>query len=75
MSDLRTYIDNRKNHDPDFSENYDNGFQDFMVGEVRSALAKADNPETVFVSHDAMRELWNVKRQLLAEDSRKRTEI
>ncbi len=75
MSDLRTYIDNRKNRDPDFSENYDNGFQEFMVGEVQSALAEADNPETVFVSHDDMRELWNVKRQLLAEDSRKLTEI
>lgn len=27
-----------------------------MVGEVQSALAEADNPETVFVSHDVMLE-------------------
>ncbi|MDK9719177.1 MAG: hypothetical protein OEL57_14925 [Trichlorobacter sp.] len=74
MSDLRTYIDNRKKRDPDFSGNYDNGFQDFMVGDVQSALAEADNSETVFVSHDAMREWWDVKKQLLAEHSRKRTE-
>lgn len=73
MSDLRTYIDNRKKRDPDFSENYDKGFQEFMVGEVQSALAEADSPDTVFVSHDDMRERWDVKRQLLAEDSRKLT--
>lgn len=74
MSDLRTYIDNRKNRDPDFSENHDKGFQDFMIGKIQSALAEADSPDTVFVSHDAMREWWDVKRQLLAEHSRKRTE-
>lgn len=49
MSDLKTYIDNRKKRDPDFSENYDKGFQDFMSGEVQSALAEADKLETVFV--------------------------
>lgn len=56
VSDLRTYIDNRKNRDPDFSENYDKGFHDFMLGEVQSALTEADSLDTVFVSHDAMRE-------------------
>lgn len=74
MSDLRVYIDNRKKLDPDFSENYDKSFQDFMVGEIQSALAEADKPETVFVSHDAMREWWNVKKQLLVAHSRSFTE-
>jgi ribosome-binding protein aMBF1 (putative translation factor) len=32
MSDLRVYIDNRKKRDPEFSENYDKGFQDFKLG-------------------------------------------
>lgn len=47
MSDLRAYIDSRKKRDPDFSENYDKGFQDFMIGEVQSALAESDKPEAV----------------------------
>ena len=45
MSDLRVYIDNRKKRDPDFSENYDKGFQDFVIGEIQSALAETDTPE------------------------------
>lgn len=32
MSDLRVYIDGRKKRDPEFAENYDNGFQDFKLG-------------------------------------------
>lgn len=32
MSDLRLYIETRKKTDSDFSENYDQGYQDFKLG-------------------------------------------
>ena len=32
MSDLRLYIENRKNRDPEFAENYDKGYQEFKLG-------------------------------------------
>ncbi len=32
MSDLRLYIDSRKKTDPEFSENFDKGYQDFKLG-------------------------------------------
>ncbi len=35
--------------------------------QVSAALAEADNPETVFVSHTTVRDLWATKRQALVE--------
>ncbi len=32
MSDLRRYIELRKNRDPEFAENYDAGYQEFKLG-------------------------------------------
>lgn len=32
MSDLRVYIDNRKKSDPEFSENFEEGYQEFKLG-------------------------------------------
>ena len=32
MSDLRLYIETRKKTDPAFTENYDQGYQDFKLG-------------------------------------------
>ena len=32
MSDLRIYIENRKTTDPEFSENYEQGYQEFKLG-------------------------------------------
>ena len=32
MSDLRVYIENRKKSDPEFSENFEEGYQEFKLG-------------------------------------------
>jgi ribosome-binding protein aMBF1 (putative translation factor) len=32
MSDLRIYIENRKKRDPEFSENFEQGYQEFKLG-------------------------------------------
>ena len=32
MSDLHLYIENRKNRDPEFAENYEKGYQEFKLG-------------------------------------------
>lgn len=32
MSDLRVYIENRKKRDPEFSENFEQGYQEFKLG-------------------------------------------
>lgn len=32
MSDLKTYIKNRKSDDKEFAENYDIGYQEFKIG-------------------------------------------
>ena len=32
MSDLRLYIEKRKQHDPEFAEGYDKGYQEFKLG-------------------------------------------
>ena len=32
MSDLKKYIENRKNHDADFSVNFNEGYQAFKIG-------------------------------------------
>jgi ribosome-binding protein aMBF1 (putative translation factor) len=32
MSDLRVYIENRKKSDPEFSENFVEGYQEFKLG-------------------------------------------
>ena len=32
MSDLRLYIENRKQRDPEFSEGYETGYQEFKLG-------------------------------------------
>lgn len=34
MSDLSKYIQNRINRDPEFAENYEEGFTDFRIGVV-----------------------------------------
>ena len=34
MSDLRVYIENRKKSDPEFSENFEQGYQEFKLGVV-----------------------------------------
>ena len=39
MSDLKKYISNRQQLDPEFSENYEGGYQDFKF----SALLKQAN--------------------------------
>jgi len=32
MSDLQKYISERKLRDPDFAENYENGYEEFKIG-------------------------------------------
>lgn len=34
MSDLRIYIQDRKKRDPEFAENFDEGYQEFKLGAV-----------------------------------------
>jgi len=34
MSDLQKYIEKRKKEDKVFSENFDNGYEDFKIGEI-----------------------------------------
>ena len=34
MSDLQKYIEERKKRDPEFAENYDEGYKNFKIGAV-----------------------------------------
>lgn len=34
MSDLQKYINKRKEHDKQFAENYDEGYNEFKIGEL-----------------------------------------
>jgi ribosome-binding protein aMBF1 (putative translation factor) len=34
MSDLQKYIKKRKEHDKEFTENYDEGYNEFKIGEL-----------------------------------------
>jgi predicted transcriptional regulator len=40
MSDLKTYIDKRKKTDNKFAENFDNGYQEFKIGEMLKLARK-----------------------------------
>ena len=42
MSDIKQYIQNRAERDPEFAENYDTGYADFRIGVIlRQAREKA----------------------------------
>lgn len=34
MSDLRKYVEKRKQTDPEFAKNYESGYENFKIGEV-----------------------------------------
>ncbi len=34
MSDLQKYIDKRKSQDAEFAKNFDNGYEEFKIGEI-----------------------------------------
>lgn len=36
MSDLQKYIEKRKSLDKDFAENFDKGYEDFKINELRN---------------------------------------
>ena len=38
MSDLRTYIEERKARDPEFAEDYDSGYAEFKIGAILRQL-------------------------------------
>jgi ribosome-binding protein aMBF1 (putative translation factor) len=38
MSDLKKYVAQRKNEDPEFAENYDIGYQNFKIGVLLKQL-------------------------------------
>jgi len=40
MSDLKKYIDKRKEKDSKFSENFENGYQEFKIGEMLKMARK-----------------------------------
>ena len=37
MKSLKNYIVTRKNHDPDFSKDYDKGYEEFKIGSMLKA--------------------------------------
>ena len=42
MSDIKQYVKNRSERDPEFAENYDTGYADFRIGIIlRQAREKA----------------------------------
>ena len=40
MSDLKKYIEKRKSVDPEFAENFDEGYQEFKIGEMLKMARK-----------------------------------
>ena len=47
MSDLKKYVNDRKARDPDFAENYDEGYENFKIGATlkRARLEKGFTQE------------------------------
>ena len=47
MSDLKKYINDRKERDPEFAENYDEGYENFKIGATlkRARLEKGFTQE------------------------------
>lgn len=51
MSDLKKYIEKRKKSDPEFAENFDDGYEEFKIGEIlkQARLEKGLTQEEVAV--------------------------
>lgn len=47
MSDLKRYVNDRKARDPEFAENYDEGYENFKIGAIlkRARLEKGFTQE------------------------------
>jgi DNA-binding XRE family transcriptional regulator len=47
MSDLKKYISKRKENDPEFAQNFDNGYEKFKIGElIKQARQEAGITQT-----------------------------
>ena len=65
MSDLKKYISKRKRIDDEFSENFDEGYQEFKIGEMlklarkETGLTQSDIAEAMHTKKSAISRIEN----------------
>jgi len=65
MSDLKKYISKRKSIDDEFSENFDEGYQEFKIGEMlklarkETGLTQSDIAEAMHTKKSAISRIEN----------------
>ncbi len=65
MSDLKKYISKRKSVDDEFSENFDEGYQEFKIGEMlklarkETGLTQSDIAEAMHTKKSAISRIEN----------------
>jgi len=65
MSDLKKYIAKRKNVDSEFSENFEEGYQEFKIGEMlklarkETGLTQSDIAEAMHTKKSAISRIEN----------------
>ncbi len=61
MSDLQKYIEKRKKNDPEFADNYDEGYKNFKIG----AILKQSRLEKGY-TQEQLAELLNTKKTAIS---------
>ena len=61
MSDLKKYIAKRKKNDPEFTENYEIGYQNFKIGVVLRQLRKESG-----ITQEELAKKLNTKKSVIS---------
>ncbi len=65
MSDLKEYINKRKKTDPEFSENYDEGYSEFKIGlmlkqiRIKNGFTQEDLAQKIHTTKSAISRMEN----------------